>query len=89
MAALFFSKPGSEFGPCEPVCKHTDCKANRDLAAAVCPVCAEQIGYETPFYNMTEEQINQHYEDRLTISLTDTAVGRMGKGILLHTLCVS
>jgi len=50
MAAAWLSKPGTEYGPCPDPCKHTDCQATRDMAAALCHVCEEPIGYDRRFY---------------------------------------
>ena len=89
MGYLFLSPPGTEFGPCKGTCEHTDCKATRDQAAGICPFCGGPIGYEHNFYSMTREWIEDYKGRRPIISLEDTAVARMGPGILVHTLCVS
>lgn len=55
MAAGFLSAPGTEYGPCDTVCKHYDCKDTRALAAAPCLHCGEPIGYEVPFYDLSAD----------------------------------
>jgi len=51
MAAGFLSPPGTQYGPCiDEICGHTDCKATRDMAAAICPLCGHPIGYDRRFY---------------------------------------
>jgi hypothetical protein len=41
---------GVEIGPCVAPCKHTDCVETRALAASLCRLCGQPIGYERPFY---------------------------------------
>ncbi len=53
MAAGQIPAVGSKFGPCEDECVHTDCAANRRMAAAQCVHCSKPIGYETYFFNVT------------------------------------
>ena len=43
-------KPGTEFGPCDGPCKHTDCPQMKAQAESTCRVCGEQIGYEEKIY---------------------------------------
>lgn len=50
MAASALPAPGTEYGPCEPSCEHTDCAATRQMAARNCIGCAEKIGYDKRFY---------------------------------------
>ena len=50
MAAGMWSPAGSEYGPCEGECQHTDCASLRENAAAPCSLCGDAIGYETRFY---------------------------------------
>jgi hypothetical protein len=50
MAAGRLPKPGTEHGPCPSPCKHTDCEQTRDMAALLCRVCEEPIGYDRRFY---------------------------------------
>ncbi len=50
MAAGVWSPVGSDYGPCEGECVHTDCASLREKAAAPCSLCGEAIGYETRFY---------------------------------------
>lgn len=50
MAAGALSAPGTEYGPCETECRHTDCAASRREAAEVCDECHEPIGYERRFF---------------------------------------
>lgn len=53
MAAGRIPAPGTEHGPCESTCPHTDCAANRRMAAVLCVHCSKPIGYEVPMYNVT------------------------------------
>ena len=46
MAAGSLSAPGTDSGPCLDTCKHTDCAANRRMAALPCTHCGKPIGYE-------------------------------------------
>ena len=55
MAAAALSAPGSEYGPCLHECAHTDCAANRKMAAQECVTCLEPIGYNQRFYNVTPD----------------------------------
>lgn len=50
MAAGALPPPGSEYGPCETECKHTDCAATRREAAEVCDECHKPIGYDRRFF---------------------------------------
>ena len=50
MAAAIVGKPGSKYGPCIEVCKHTDCAESRAYACAVCTICGDVIGYERRYY---------------------------------------
>jgi len=49
MAYGILPSPGTELGPCEGECQHTDCAATRRDAAEVCQFCGEPIGYENKF----------------------------------------
>jgi hypothetical protein len=49
MAWTALAKPGTEFGPCEGACKHSDCALSRKQATTICPGCKEAIGYERCF----------------------------------------
>ena len=51
MAASTLPAPGTEYGPCGGPCAHTDCAHTRRMAAVVCPLCEEEIGYGRRFYN--------------------------------------
>jgi hypothetical protein len=51
MAAGILSEPGTEFGPCENPCEHSDCRITREMAQAACSICGLEIGYGTRFYN--------------------------------------
>jgi len=42
--------PGTELGPCEGECAHTDCAETRRMAASACARCGEEIGYDRAFY---------------------------------------
>jgi len=42
--------PGTELGPCEGECGHSDCARTRRDAAAPCRICGEPIGYDRAFH---------------------------------------
>lgn len=42
---------GEQIGPCETPCGHADCAETRSMAAQVCGLCTEPIGYERRFYS--------------------------------------
>jgi hypothetical protein len=48
MAYIILSKPGTKYGPCKGECEHTDCALTRAQAAAECPHCGKQCGYDKP-----------------------------------------
>lgn len=50
MAAASLAAPGTEYGPCEGTCEHTDCAATRRMAEAPCVRCREPIGYDVAFF---------------------------------------
>lgn len=50
MAASKLAEPGTEYGPCERVCAHSDCAAVRKMAEAICRICKVPIGYGIRFY---------------------------------------
>lgn len=50
MAAGILPTPGTEHGPCEGGCEHTDCARTREWAAIACAHCQEPIGYGIRFY---------------------------------------
>jgi len=50
MAAGRLPGPGTQFGPCDGPCGHSDCFATRRDATATCSFCLKPIGYETLFY---------------------------------------
>ncbi len=50
MAAGTFAAPGTQYGPCEPPCHHTDCVVNRQMAEGECRMCGKPIGYDTRIY---------------------------------------
>ncbi len=50
MAAGTLPRPGTELGPCEEECQHTDCAETHRMAAQLCTICGEPISYETPFF---------------------------------------
>ena len=50
MAAGMISKPGTQYGPCEGECEHTDCADQRKRVENKCIHCGKRIGYETKFY---------------------------------------
>jgi hypothetical protein len=45
-----------EIGPCVKPCAHVDCQANREMAATLCGICGEPIGYEKQFYDTCNER---------------------------------
>lgn len=49
-----------EIGPCVKPCVHQDCQANRELAAAVCSICGEPIGYDHQFFVGGDGQGYEH-----------------------------
>jgi hypothetical protein len=51
VAAGVLSKPGTEYGPCNQPCHHTDCAGTRTIAETVCRFCDKPIGYDRRFYN--------------------------------------
>ena len=57
MAAGFLSKPGTEYGPCDPICGHTDCAQTRQMANTPCRICGEPIGYERRFFDSKRDGI--------------------------------
>ena len=50
MAASILAEPGTEYGPCERACGHSDCAAVRKMAETICRVCKVPIGYGIWFY---------------------------------------
>ena len=50
MAASHLAKPGEKFGPCETACSHPDCMGTRRMAAIICRICGEPIGFDRNFY---------------------------------------
>lgn len=60
MAAGILAAPGTEYGPCEGECQHTDCAATRSTATAECIHCDEPIGYDTRFY-LVDEYFDQRW----------------------------
>lgn len=51
MAVGYLPEPGTQYGPCQDDCAHTDCAATRRQAEQQCPHCGELINYERGFYN--------------------------------------
>lgn len=56
MGWSLLSKPGTEHGPCEGECEHTDCAKTRSMAESECSICGEEIGYERGFYARDDER---------------------------------
>jgi hypothetical protein len=54
MAAGFLSLPGTQFGPCEDGCNHSDCACTRQMANTTCSYCNKKIGYDKRFYDLRE-----------------------------------
>ena len=54
MAALGLSAPGTEYGPCIEDCAHEDCAQTRRMAACVCRICDQPIGYDDRFFREGE-----------------------------------
>ena len=50
MAAGVLAAPGTEYGPCDSECRHTDCALTRAMADDLCTICGEPIGYDIRFY---------------------------------------
>lgn len=50
MAVGVLPEPGTKFGPCVPECSHRDCAQTRMIAASLCRMCDEAIGYEKGFF---------------------------------------
>lgn len=51
MAASVLPPPGATYGPCEGSCAHSDCRASREMAESICPICKDRIGYKCRFYD--------------------------------------
>ncbi len=62
-AAPPLPKPGTEYGPCEEACEHSDCLAMLRTATELCLHCNEPIGYESRWFDMTplEEPVPKIY----------------------------
>ena len=50
MSASVIRSPGARHGPCLDLCIHQDCLELRAIAAAICPLCQQPIGYDNRFY---------------------------------------
>lgn len=88
MAASILSAPGGKYGPCTEPCEHRDCGATREMAAALCGLCAEPIGYHTRFYRVSLEAGESSavaIRDRKGTVLADLA-GQLHE--LRHASCV-
>lgn len=56
MAPRILQKPSTQYGPCgDPQCEHHDCREVRKMASCVCGYCNEPIGYESPFYDISDQ----------------------------------
>ena len=53
MAAGSVPRPGSEY-LCTAKCQHTDCADLRRIAATLCRICRDPIGYDSLFYRDTD-----------------------------------
>lgn len=42
---------GTELGPCEGDCQHTDCIETKQMSKVKCRICGREIGFETSFYS--------------------------------------
>ncbi len=51
MASTFIPRPGTEYGPCNGKCGHSDCAQSREMARIQCSWCGKQIGYGRHFYS--------------------------------------
>lgn len=79
---------GTDLGPCEGVCEHTDCAANRREANASCAICSKPIGYETRFYQIERDDCLKWYGNRLSPFGT-VLENTIGKGYqLAHAICL-
>lgn len=57
MAAGTLPSPGTNYGPCKTKCCHLDCAATRQQAETHCARCWKAIGYETPFYRLSDGRL--------------------------------
>ena len=57
MAYATLPKPGSEYGPCLPTCSHSDCKQTRTMAATICHICNDPLGYAAPFQQDSKDRL--------------------------------
>ena len=60
MAAGILPAPGTENGPCEERCSHSDCATSRAMAKVVCHYCGEPIGYDRGFYSVGTIGVTDH-----------------------------
>jgi hypothetical protein len=60
MAAGILSRPGTETGPCETPCEHSDCRISREMAYSACVICGLEIGFGTRFYNTNKPNVFVH-----------------------------
>lgn len=56
MAWSILPPPGTEYGPCEDSCEHTDCALTRKMASKVCRICGRPIGYSAKFYEDPDDK---------------------------------
>lgn len=54
MASGVLLRPGTDYGPCTEPCRHTDCAATREMAAAPCVRCGDPIDYDRHFFRDDE-----------------------------------
>ena len=89
MASSRLSAPGTEYGPCNTVCDHTDCMTTRGMAEASCSICGKKIDYEVSFYTMDREDHKRWFGSEL--SPFGTMVKFMQDGPrdkqLVHAVC--
>jgi hypothetical protein len=50
MAAGSIAAPGTQYGPCNVECGHSDCASVRRMAEAPCTWCGQPIGYDRSMY---------------------------------------
>jgi hypothetical protein len=62
MASGTLAAPGTKYGPCEGACEHRDCSHARQMAAVVCRICEQPIGFEKMFYD-------EHLHGKLCVDL--------------------
>jgi hypothetical protein len=52
MAAGRLPRPGTELGPCEGGCNHSDCQGTWEMAKRHCKYCSQPIGFDRDFFDL-------------------------------------